>query len=584
MKEWFKSIIIVIKYSTFPVILKVVQAIVTALMVPFQLFCIQKLVEVLQTYIVNQVNFQLVLIWAIMLVLTHLFSSNIHFLNTIFDISIKKNLNDRLPNEIIQRFSQIDYSCFENSQSIDILEKIGNKIQEKILQVFNDTIAFFSIIISIIGVMVVISQISWLFSIIFVVILYIIMLIDYKSMYIMNNMFFNQTPKEREMNYYCNLLSDKKSLFEMKVFLCMDYIKNKWYHKNQELFKERIKINRKSQKYFFFSSLMNLIWIAIVIIYTICKLKYNEISLGLCISVLGSALTLLSLVENTSYVFSNLTLNSMYIKYYIKFNQLPLIHTKQESNLKEANTYTFEFINVSFKYPNTEKYVLKELNLKFNTNEKIALVGENGAGKSTIIKLICKLYQPNEGNIYINGVNINDISYHSLHKIFSVVFQNFVRYNFTIRENIALEKMNEMNFDDLMKKIMKEINLEDRLIDNLDISLGKVEEDGIDLSTGQWQKLAIARCLFARSNYAILDEPTASLDPISESNIYELFLNVINQKGSLIISHRLASAKLSDKIFVLKNGKISEMGTHEELMRQKGEYFEMFEKQSEWYK
>lgn len=584
MKEWFKSIIIVIKYSTFPVILKVVQAIVTALTVPFQLFCIQKLVEVLQTYIVNQVNFQLVLIWATMLILTHLFSSNIHFLNTIFDISIKKNLNDRLPNEIIQRFSQIDYSCFEDSQSIDILEKIGDKIQEKILQVFNDTIAFFSTIISIIGVMVVISQISWLFSIIFVVTLCIIMFIDYKSMNIMNNMFFNQTPKEREMNYYCKLLFDKKSLFEMKVFLCMDYIKNKWYRKNQELFKERIKINRKSQRYFFFSSLMNLIWIAIVIIYTIYKLKYNEISLGLCISVLGSALTLLSLVENTSYVFSNLTLNSMYIKYYIKFNQLPLIHTKQESNLTEANTYTFEFINVSFKYPNTEKYVLKELNLKFNTNEKIALVGENGAGKSTIIKLICKLYQPNEGNIYINGVNINDISYHSLHKIFSVVFQNFVRYNFTIRENIALEKTNEMNFDDLMKTIMKEINLEDWLIDNLDISLGKVEEDGIDLSTGQWQKLAIARCLFAHSNYAILDEPTASLDPISESNIYELFLNVINQKGSLIISHRLASAKLSDKIFVLKNGKISEIGTHEELMRQKGVYFEMFEKQSEWYK
>ena len=474
MKEWFKSIIIVLKYSVLPAILKIVQAIISALSIPFQLFCIQKLIDVLQNYISGQASFEYILMWSMLLMLTHLFSANIHFLNTFLDISIKKNLNDKLPDAIIERFSKIEYSCYEDSKSMDILEKVGEKIQEKILQVFNDTISFFSNIISIIGVMLVISQISWLFSIIFVIILFAIMLINYKSMYIMNNMFFNQSPKERELNYYCRLLSDKKSLFELKIFSCISYIKNKWYHINKDLFKERIQINRKSQKYFLLSSLLNLFWIAVVIIYTIYKLKYNEIMLGLCISVLGSAITLLSLVENTSYAFSNLTLNSMYIKYYIKFNKLPLIKFNQQSNLSQTNKYTFEFVNVSFKYPNTDNYVLKDLNLKFNTDEKISLVGENGAGKSTIIKLLCKLYSPDEGCILINGVNINDISYSSLHNIFSVVFQNFVRYNFTIRENIVLESIDKINEDNLIKGVMRKISLENRLIDNLDTSLGKI--------------------------------------------------------------------------------------------------------------
>ena len=410
------------------------------------------------------------------------------------------------------------------------------------------------------------------------------MLIDYKSMYIMNNMFFNQTTAEREMNYYNKLLSQKKSLFEIKIFCCVDYIKEKWIKKSKELFTERLNVNKKSQKLFLISSILNLTWIATVIIYIVLKLKFGEIELGLCISILGSAVSLLSLVENSSYVFSNLSLNSFYINYYNIFKNLSVIHFNDKFDFNETEQYEIEFVNVSFKYPNTENYILKNLNLKFRTNEKIALVGRNGEGKSTIIKLLCKLYEPNDGEILINNMNIKNISYSTLHKIFSIVFQNFIKYQFSIRENMILENTEEIYNDELIKTNLKKIGLDNEIIDDIDRSVGKIEEDGIDLSSGQWQKIAVARALLADNKFTILDEPTASLDPISESNIYELFIKVINKKGSLIISHRLASAKLSDRIFVLQNGKICEDGTHDDLMAKKGTYYEMFKKQSQWYK
>ena len=149
---------------------------------------------------------------------------------------------------------------------------------------------------------------------------------------------------------------------------------------------------------------------------------------------------------------------------------------------------------------------------------------------------------------------------------------------------MILENTEEIYNDELIKTNLKKIGLDNEIIDDIDRSVGKIEEDGIDLSSGQWQKIAVARALLADNKFTILDEPTASLDPISESNIYELFIKVINKKGSLIISHRLASAKLSDRIFVLQNGKICEDGTHDDLMAKKGTYYEMFKKQSQWYK
>ncbi|MCD8095873.1 MAG: ABC transporter ATP-binding protein [Ruminococcus sp.] len=241
------------------------------------------------------------------------------------------------------------------------------------------------------------------------------------------------------------------------------------------------------------------------------------------------------------------------------------------------------FENVSFTYPNSNKQILNNITFKYNSSQSLALVGENGSGKTTLIKLLCGLYTPDSGKITIDNVNINEMDYEEKKKYFSVIFQDFVKYQMSLRENVALGDTTKIYNDDKIYTVLKDVGFP---IDTytLEQQIGKFYDEGIDLSGGQWQKVAIARALYSDSKFIILDEPTASLDPVAESKLYQLFQKIIHQRGYIMISHRLASAKLCDKILVLQNGSIIEEGSHDELMLQGGYYQKMYTKQSEWYK
>lgn len=224
--------------------------------------------------------------------------------------------------------------------------------------------------------------------------------------------------------------------------------------------------------------------------------------------------------------------------------------------------------------------------MDFYANERISLVGENGAGKSTIVKLLCKLYQPSSGRITINGIDINDIPVCELKKIFSVVFQDYASYSLTLRENIAFGDIDKIADDTALADAMGQglaIGILENLHRNLDTNLGKIEENGVDLSGGQWQRIAISRACLSDSSFIILDEPTAALDPVAEAEMYRTFAAVLEKKGCILISHRLASAKMADRIYVLKDGVVAEKGSHEELLARGGLYESMFRSQSSWY-
>ena len=230
--------------------------------------------------------------------------------------------------------------------------------------------------------------------------------------------------------------------------------------------------------------------------------------------------------------------------------------------------------------------VLKDVSFSIEQGQKVALVGENGAGKSTIIKLLCKLYKPDSGYIKVNGTDLQDIPMADLKKIFGVAFQDYVCYALSLRENVALGDVEKINDDESIKRALKDglaDGLLEELTNGLDSNLGKIEDDGVDLSGGQWQRVAISRACLSDGSIVVLDEPTASLDPIAESDMYNAFSSALKDKGCLIISHRLASARLADKIILLDSGVIAESGSHEELMAKRGLYCKMFENQSSWY-
>lgn len=250
-----------------------------------------------------------------------------------------------------------------------------------------------------------------------------------------------------------------------------------------------------------------------------------------------------------------------------------------------STSVTIDIANVSFKYPKGDKNVLDNLSLSIKSGEKLALVGENGAGKSTLIKLLCKLYKPDSGTIYINGIDINEILDDIYWELVGVVFQDAMVFPFSIRDNITLEetvdedRLNSAISDSEMKEIVE------RLPKGMDTVLLRIlDDEGLDISGGQRQKLYLTRALYKNSRFLMLDEPTAALDPLAEAKLYEQYNLLSKGKTSIYVSHRLASTKFCDRVAYLKNRKIIELGTHKELMRLNGEYKALFDTQAKYYR
>ncbi len=246
-----------------------------------------------------------------------------------------------------------------------------------------------------------------------------------------------------------------------------------------------------------------------------------------------------------------------------------------------------EFRDVSFSYPGNERRVLDHINFKLHTNERLALIGENGQGKTTIVKLITRLYDPTEGQILLDGIDLREYDLDDLHREIGVIFQDFMRYEMTARDNIAVGHIEDIQNIELLKTAAHK-SLADDVIARLDNGyeqiLGRRFEQGVDLSGGEWQKVALARAYLRDAQLLILDEPTAALDARSEYEVFHRFAELTAGKMALFISHRFSTVRSADRILVLENGKIAEEGTHDQLARMGGRYAEMFEMQASSYR
>lgn len=275
-----------------------------------------------------------------------------------------------------------------------------------------------------------------------------------------------------------------------------------------------------------------------------------------------------------------------YIHEYILFLQYPSAMKKGDGEVAEAE-HVIEFRDVSFRYPRTDRYILRHVNLKITPGEHLSIVGLNGAGKTTFIKLLCRLYDVNEGAILLDGRNIKEYSDEEYRKLFAVVFQDFQLFAFSLKENVALHKSPEASEDEIEKALLLSGVYEDavKLEKGLDTIIYKsFDEKGTELSGGQRQKVAISRAMFKNAPIVILDEPTAALDPMAEYEIYRKFNDLVGGKTAIYISHRLSSCKFCDRIAVFAEDHIKEYGTHEELIGyEEGIYATMFKAQAGYY-
>lgn len=293
--------------------------------------------------------------------------------------------------------------------------------------------------------------------------------------------------------------------------------------------------------------------------------------------------------------FTAITERALYLQDYFEFLDLnpeersdgTHAATKKETRpLPDLIREGFEFRNVGFKYPNSDNWVIRAVNFKLEVGEKLALVGENGAGKTTLIKLLLQFYAPTEGEILLDGTPINQFDAADYHNRFGVIFQDFVKFDLTLRENIAVGEIKAL---DNQQRINSAANksLADEVIKDLpkgyDQKLGKRFKDGKDLSGGQWQKIAMARAYMKDAEVLILDEPTSALDARAESETFKRFIALTKGKTAVIISHRFSTVRIADRIMVLKDGGVLEIGTHEELMANGQLYSELFNLQAAGY-
>lgn len=323
------------------------------------------------------------------------------------------------------------------------------------------------------------------------------------------------------------------------------------------------------------------------IIYLVTGIRAYKgmIDIGDVIRIAGGLVYFINGLSEMVELYSDSILVTSYSGDYIDYLNMNEKKGEISINSLKKEEYVIDFENVSFCYPNSNKYILKNVNLTIKQGEKIAFVGRNGSGKTTLIKLLCRLYDVTEGTIKLNGIDIREYNYKEYNAILSAVFQDFSLFSLKIAENIATqEEYEEKRMQEILEKsrLMEWVN---KLQDGLNTFIGKdFHEDGVELSGGERQKIAIARSIFKGAPIVIMDEPTAALDPIAECEVYEQFNDIVDYKIAIYISHRLASCRFCDRIIVLESGRIIQEGTHETLVGQIGLYREMWNAQAKHYK
>ncbi len=586
MRRGLQSVALLFRCAGGPAALYTGSFILSAVCTPLSLVCTQQIIDragaSLSAGFSGWALFSASLPWILLLLFTIVFTSCLTAVMNFLEISLRRALNSGLTEDILGKFRRIEYSCFEDPSVQDTLKRMGNGPQEQILNVFIQTIRIASCVVSVSGAALVFMQASpWLF-LVYLAAVVIVAAGDIKVITQMNDMMNDQTRDEREMAYLHELLSEKRSLLELRVFGAVSYILNKWRKTAKTVLKEHLHVTIDAQKYFALNCLTLAGWMALSIFILLERIKAGQISLGLFTALIGAVDLMWSMDDQFCNALSNLARPSLQMEHYHTFMNLPEVSPAQRADIDLSNP-VIRFEDVSFTYPKTDKKILDGVSFSVQPGEHAALVGENGSGKSTIVKLLFGLYRPDQGKITFNGTDIRSLSPEQRHRVLSAVFQDYARYTLTLRENVAFGDIQKLHDDNALKEALRAGMAEDSVFESLDQNLGKLEEDGVDLSGGQWQRVAMARAMASGSACLVLDEPTAALDPMAESRMYQNFASAMKGRGCVMISHRLASAKMCDKILVLDKGKIAEEGSHHQLMERGGLYAQMFQAQSAWY-
>jgi ATP-binding cassette subfamily B protein len=403
------------------------------------------------------------------------------------------------------------------------------------------------------------------------------------------SMNFRQTPAKRQMEYLRILGGSKESAKELKLFGLGAFLVDRYAALSKNLHDETVALARRRLLVGALLMLLGTAGYYGSYAFVIYQTVLGSLTIGTFYLLTGAIAGTSTNIQLVFSTFSTIADQALFITDLLDFfsvkptvfstpNALPVPHPIRQG---------FEFRNVSFTYPGHTRRVLSDASFKLGPGERIALVGENGQGKTTIVKLLTRLYDPTAGQILLDGSDLREYNLEDLWKEIGVIFQDFVRYDMTATENIAVGQIEEIKNSFRVRAAAHKSLAEDvirKLPDGFDQVLGRRFENGVDLSGGEWQKIALARAYLREAQLLVLDEPTAALDARSEHEVFERFAELTRGKMALLISHRFSTVKMADRILVLEGGRIAEEGNHQELIDKRGRYAEMFELQAASYR
>ena len=510
------------------------------------------------------------------------------FEKTVFCIfSIR--INNEAEDTFYKKLSAIKYSVLEDDESNDLIFRVKEGIDSRFSSGFSKTLDMFGLIIRFASILSVVVATSPATSAVLLVV-FLCLLPLYRKIGSDNYEAFAEANKEyRRARSFRMILNEKEFANEREMFSYGSFFNVKWKkHYNGAIDKELIAA-RKNHLMILAVTALTAILTTLLSGILVPSVVTGKILLGDFVVIVTQLFNLVHFMSwNYSYMVDDITENSLYYEDFEKFLALDEITMVQKENAAIAGceSYEIKIENLSFKYPGCEDYVLKDFSYTFHSGNHYAIVGKNGAGKSTLVKLILGLYDEFEGSITINGADIRTLSSKTLKSIFSVVFQDYSKYALPILDNILLDKKKDdaaiKQVEDVLGQlgVLDEINHFDK---GINATLGKTDTDGIDLSGGQWQKIAIARGAVSDAGIVILDEPSSALDPISEKKLYSLYNNVFSDRTTIVITHRLGNTQSQDEIIVIDEGRVAESGDYQALMDKKALFYDMYTKQRGWY-
>ena len=542
------------------------------------------ILEELMTYNRIQVLVIIVIVFSLLIFISQMLSSILT--NTAF--YRRCIVLEKFQVDLNEHLAKVDYENLENPEFLNLKQNA-----EKFLYANGQGFSFvLDRAINIIGKIIIFITIIWIIASlnIFVLLAFLflsalnsIMQMKYKKTYA--SIEIEKNPKERELAYYNSIFSDVSFAKEIRINgdknLFIYYLKD-CLHRLWSFYKKQMYLLNKSK---FSLYAVDFLQRAISYLYMIFMVSIGRISIANFMLYINAIATFTDSMNNVIDSINDIRQYSLYFESVEKYLNLPInIDTDEEQMEMPDLIESLEFKNVSFRYRGSDKWALKNVSCSFINPEKISIVGENGAGKSTFIKLICRLYEPTEGVILLNGIDIKKYNYRKYVSKISTVFQDYKLFSIPIDKNISLHnEVDHKNVIDIVSKlgILNQIvklpkKFENRIHKDFDTC-------GFEPSGGVGQKLAIARALYRNTPIIILDEPTASLDPRAEYEIYQSFESLTKNKLTLYISHRLSSARFCDQILVFKEGKIVEQGSHEQLMKLNKYYYELYSMQSKYY-